>query len=77
MQGHITKFRDDIGFGVIRSEDGQKFRFSASEICNPNGKLVGHDVDFLIESRKPRDIVLLHGSPWGAFAHKKTFGKRS
>ena len=48
MQGHITKFRDDIGFGVIRSEDGQKFRFSASEICNPNGKLVGLDVDFLI-----------------------------
>jgi cold shock CspA family protein len=77
MQGHITKYRDDIGFGVISSEDGQKFRFSKSEICNPNGKLVGLDVDFLIESRKPRDIVLLHGSPWGAFAHKNTFGKRS
>lgn len=77
MQGHITKFRNDIGIGVICSEDGQKFRFSTSEICNPNGKLVGLDVDFLLESRKPRDIVLLHGSPWGAFARTTTFAQRS
>jgi hypothetical protein len=67
MQGQITKFRDDLGYGVIRSDDGRKFRFSSAEISNPNGKLVGLDVDFLVESQMPRDIILLHGSPWTVF----------
>jgi hypothetical protein len=69
MQGQITKFHDTIGFGVIRAADGRKYRFSKSDIRNPNGRLVGLDVDFLIESRSPKDIILLHGSPWGVFAH--------
>jgi hypothetical protein len=71
MHGHITKFRDDIGFGVIRGEDGRTYRFSQCQVQNPNGKLVGHDVDFLIESRAARDIVLMHGSPWTAFGAPK------
>jgi hypothetical protein len=28
---------------------------------------VGTEVDFLVESRQPRDIFLLQGSPWMAF----------
>ena len=67
MQGQITRFNDEIGFGVIETGEGQKYRFQMSEIKNPNGKLVGLDVDFLVESRRPRDIILLHGSPWTAF----------
>lgn len=67
MHGHITKFRDDIGFGVIRSEDGRSWRFSRSQVQNPNGKLVGYEVDFLVESSRPKDIILMHGSPWTAF----------
>ena len=72
MQGQITRFNDEIGFGVIETGEGQKYRFQMSQIKNPNGKLVGLDVDFLVESRRPRDIILLHGSPWTAFG---TVGK--
>lgn len=68
MQGRITKFHERIGFGVIRASDGRTYRFSRLDIRNPNGRLVGLDVDFLVESRSPRDIILLHGSPWSVFA---------
>ncbi|HKZ97249.1 MAG TPA: hypothetical protein VJ045_09735 [Hyphomicrobiaceae bacterium] len=68
MNGQITKFREDIGVGVIETDNGRKYRFAKSDIHNPNGKLVGLDVDFLVESGRPRDIILLHGSPWAVFA---------
>ena len=69
MYGHITKFDDRIGSGVIKTDAGQKYRFQKSNIQNPNGKLVGLDVDFLVESRQPKDIILLAGSPWTVFAN--------
>lgn len=68
MDGQIVRFNSGLGQGVIKTDDGQKFRFSVSEIQNPNGKLVGVEVDFLVESRQPKDIILLHGSPWRAFS---------
>lgn len=77
MLGQITKFHEDIGFGIISTADGGKYRFARSEIRNPNGHLVGVDVDFLVESRSPRDIILLHGSPWTVFGHAKPALKRS
>lgn len=77
MQGHITKFHEAIGCGVIRAADGRKYRFSKSDIRNPDGRLVGLDVDFLVESRSPKDIILLHGSPWSVFAQRGPVGKRS
>jgi hypothetical protein len=67
MNGRIVKFWDTLGQGVIRTDDGRKYRFSKSAVCNLNGKLVGIDVDFLVESRQPRDIFLMSGSPWTAF----------
>ena len=67
MHGQITKFRTDLGFGVIKADDGRKFRFEKSEIKNLNGKIVGHDVDFLIAGSRPREIILMTGSPWTAF----------
>lgn len=67
MQGQIIKFRHDLGVGVIATDAGEKFRFTGSEINNPNSKLVGLEVDFLVESRRAADIILLHGSPWTAF----------
>lgn len=68
MQGQIIKFDDRIGSGVIRTDAGHKYRFQKSNVQNPNGILVGHDVDFLVESRQPREIILLAGSPWSVFA---------
>ena len=78
MQGQITKFHDTIGFGVISTADGRKYRFAKSDIRNPNGHLVGLDVDFVVESHSPspRDIILLHGSPWTVFGATPA-GKRS
>jgi hypothetical protein len=67
MHGQIIKFRDDLGFGVIRTEDGSRFRFKGNEIRNPNGKLIGIDADFLLETGRAKDIILMHGSTWNAF----------
>ncbi len=67
MQGRITKFSDKIGFGVIETEDGAKYRFDKSQVVNLNGRLVGHDVDFLVATRRPKDIFLMTGTPWTAF----------
>jgi hypothetical protein len=67
MNGKIVKFSEQLGQGIIRSDDGRKFRFKHGSVRNLGGKLVGTDVDFLVESRQPRDIFLLSGSPWTAF----------
>lgn len=78
MQGNITKFREDLGWGVILTDEGRKFRFMRSDIYNPEIELVGHDVDFVVESSKPTNIIVLHGTPWAVFAHEgRLSGMRS
>lgn len=68
MQGQITKFREDIGYGVITADDGTRFRFAKAEVMNLNGKLVGHEVDFLLDARQPKEIILLTGTPFTVFS---------
>lgn len=68
MQGRITKFRSDMGVGVIEADCGRKFRFTKSEIRSAGSDLVGQDVDFLVEAQRPREIIMLGGSPWAAFS---------
>jgi hypothetical protein len=67
MHGQITKYRDDIGFGVIEAENGRKFRFVKSEIVNLGEGLVGHSVDFLVVANQPTEIIMMTGSPWSVF----------
>ena len=67
MHGQITKFNEQVGFGVIEAEDGSKYRFDKSEVVNLNGRLVGHNVDFVVSTRRPKDIILMTGTPWTAF----------
>jgi len=67
MYGQITKFRDDIGVGVIEAENGRKYRFVKSEIVNQTDRLIGMGVDFVVADR-PRDIIMMSGSPWTVFA---------
>ena len=67
MHGRITKFSEEIGFGVIKAEDGGKYRFAKSEIKNLNGHIVGHTVDFLVAARRGKEIFLMTGTPWTAF----------
>lgn len=67
MQGQIVSYHEDLGQGVIASPDGRRYRFAKCAIQNPNEKLVGLDVDFLVESRRPKDIIVLQGSPWHVF----------
>ena len=47
MHGTITKFRSDLGIGVIAADNGRKYRFSRQNVLNPRGDLVGHTVDFV------------------------------
>jgi hypothetical protein len=70
MQGRIVSFDDGVGHGVIAAENGRRFRFAKDKIVNPNGKLVGYEVDFVVESSRPQDIILLTGSPWMVFASR-------
>jgi|GEM_PF-1732475 len=67
MLGQITKFREDIGIGVIAAENGRKYRFTKSEVLNAGSRLVGCDVDFEVIASRPRQIISLSGSPWTAF----------
>jgi len=71
MHGQIIKFREDLGFGVIKADDGSKYRFSKAEIVNLNGHLIGENVDFLIQNRAPKAIFVMAGSPWSAFGAKR------
>jgi hypothetical protein len=67
VYGQITKYRDDIGVGVIEAEDGRKYRFAKSEIVNAADRMLGEGVDFLIDARRPRQIIMMSGSLWTAF----------
>jgi hypothetical protein len=67
MYGQITKFRHDIGIGVIAAENGRSYRFAKSELLNDGAKLIGDNVDFIIVASRPRQIIRMSGSPWTAF----------
>ena len=67
VHGRITKFSEEVGFGVIEADNGAKYRFAKTEVKNLNGHLVGHAVDFLVAARRPKDIFLMTGTPWTAF----------
>jgi hypothetical protein len=67
MQGHITKYRPDLGVGIIATEDGQRFRFAASSLVNPEGDLIAAEVDFERADGRADDIILLRGNPWTVF----------
>jgi hypothetical protein len=68
MHGRITSYHAPLGQGVISTAAGRRYRFKNTDILNPNGNPVGHEVDFLAESCRPKDIILLHGSIWSVFA---------
>ncbi len=67
MHGRITKFSTKTGFGVIEADDGARYRFAPDAVVNLNGKLVGHSVDFLLNDRRAKDIILMTGSAWTVF----------
>jgi cold shock CspA family protein len=67
MYGKITKYRSDMGIGVIEAESGRKYRFSHAQIRNGAPELIGQSVDFVVVSNRPTDIIMMCGSPWTAF----------
>jgi hypothetical protein len=67
MYGQITKFRHDLGIGVICAENGRKYRFRHSEMVNAAAQLVGEDVHFITDAGRPRQIIAMSGSPWTVF----------
>lgn len=67
MYGEIIKFRPDLSVGVIAAEDGRKYRFAKSEIVGNFRDLVGENVDFIVDARRPRQIIVTSASLWTAF----------
>ena len=67
MYGQITKFRDDLGIGVIAAENGRKYRFAKAALIAAARPRIGEDVDFLLIASRPKQIVLMSGSAWTAF----------
>jgi hypothetical protein len=67
MQGQITKYRDDLGFGIIEADDGRRYRFTKHQIKNSAEALIGQDVDFVLSASRPVDIIMMSGSLWSAF----------
>lgn len=72
MFGRITKFKKELGYGVIATKNGERYRFKQDSVVNVNGKLVGHEVDFELSGRKPTDIILMTGTPWDVFNSRQT-----
>jgi len=68
MLGTIESFRRDIGAGIIKAEDGRKYRFQRHSLINPRLSLAGEEADFTLSGRTPQDIIVLAGSPWSVFA---------
>ena len=73
MYGKIRTFRRDIGVGIIAAENGRSYRFRSGDVVNTSFELPGQEVDFLLQSLNPKDIIVLAGSPWSAFAAPKSF----
>jgi len=72
MYGKITKFRPDLGFGVISAENGRKYRFAKSAIISAGDPLIGQGVDFELDASRAAHIVMMAGNPWTAFAHMRS-----
>ncbi|MDX2288516.1 MAG: hypothetical protein NW217_06815 [Hyphomicrobiaceae bacterium] len=72
MRGEITKFNETLAVGVIKTEDGRRFRFTRDAVVNLNGRLEGYEVDFVSSRNGPSEIILLTGTPWQVFAGRKT-----
>jgi cold shock CspA family protein len=73
MYGRITKYRGDMGIGIIQADNGRKYRFSKRDVSNASGPLVGQDVDFVVVSSRPAGIIMMSGSPWTAFGSLARF----
>jgi hypothetical protein len=69
MLGQIESFRRDIGVGIIKAEDGRKYRFVRGDIINERAQITGEDVDFTLDGRSPKGIIVLAGSLWSVFAN--------
>ena len=67
MFGQITKFRDDLGVGVIAAENGRRYRFAKHALVSAARPLVGQDVDFVIVASQPSEIIMMSASPFTAF----------
>lgn len=66
MFGEIIKFRADLGIGVIAAEDGRRYPFARSQVVSSARDLVDENVDFIVDARRPRQIVVTSASLWTA-----------
>ncbi len=77
MHGRIIKFDETLKVGVIKTPDGQKYRFARDQVVNPNGRFVGYEVDFLkpVAGAPAGDVILMTGSIFSVFGREEATGK--
>lgn len=77
MYGRIIKFDETLKVGVIKTPDGQKYRFARDQVVNPNGRFVGYEVDFLkpVAGAPAGDVILMTGSIFSVFGRDEANGK--
>ncbi len=68
--GRIEFFRADFGVGVIKADDGRKYRFQRQDLINAQNDLIGQPVHFAISGLTPQSIIVLAGSPFAVFASR-------
>ena len=68
--GRIEFFRADFGVGVIKADDGRKYRFQRHDLINAQNDLLGQPVHFAISGLTPQSIIVLAGSPFAVFASR-------
>jgi hypothetical protein len=67
MEGRVTKYFNDLEVGIIAADDGRKYRFRAAQVMNRHLPIANQEVDFLVASGRPTQIIVLDGTAWTAF----------
>ncbi|MEO1198430.1 MAG: hypothetical protein AAFX39_04220 [Pseudomonadota bacterium] len=65
MRGIVLAFNPDDDLGVLRAEDGRRYRFSAGDWREPRPPRKRDEVDFEQENEIARDIYVLVAGPVG------------
>ena len=59
MKGMILAFDYKKEVGVLRDADGNRYEFTIEEWCGQSFPTIGHEIDFLLEEGKAKDIYPL------------------
>lgn len=67
MEGRVTKYYRHLGVGIIAAENGRRYLFRSQQVMNRHLPIADQEVDFVVKSGRPTQIIVLAGSAWTAF----------